>query len=270
MKLLGLISDGRAHKSKSPAMHNLILGRKRIEGIYLPLAVAPARVGQAVAGLRGLGFSGANVTVPYKEKVMAHLDGLSDEARAIGAVNTIVCRGNSLVGHNTDALGFSAALTENIPIPQHGRGLVVGTGGAAKAVVHALAALGLEEIILCGRTRPGAGRFGAASRWMPLPQLGESPLEADLVVNATSVSAPEEAPELAELLRRTVLSGCGLVFDLNYGRTSNFWADLAGRSGAEFADGLTMLAHQAAESFRLWTGLKVAATEFRAALEDGR
>ncbi len=267
MKLLGIISDHRAHVSKSPAMHNRVLARSGINGAYLPLAVAPDRLGQAVDGLRGLNFCGANVTVPYKEKIMDHLDGLGPETRAIGAVNTIINQEGSLIGRNTDALGFASALDE-YGLKSRGRALVVGTGGAAKAVVKALNNLGFREIILCGRSKPDPDQLDQKIQWVPLAGLTGKLLVTDLVVNATSVSAPREAPDLAALIHKFRLSGCGLVFDLNYGRAENIWQWLAERSKAGFRDGLTMLSFQAAESFRLWTGMNVTADQFLAALEE--
>ena len=267
MMLLGVISDHRAFKSKSPAMHTRVLAEHGIPGAYLPLAVDKDQVDLAVAGLRALGFNGANVTVPFKEEVLIHLDNLAPEARAVGAVNTIVIKDRVMTGHNTDILGFSTALTGKRPDLNKDRALVLGTGGAAKAVVKALADLGFGKITLCGRTKPKEGRFPWATDWLDLADLGRGPLKADLVVNATSVSAPEEAPDLVALAEGMDLQGCGLVFDLNYGRNENIWQDLARRCGAEFMDGPAMLAHQAAESFWLWTGKRVAASRFLAVLE---
>ncbi len=268
MKLLGVISDCRAFKSKSPAMHNRVLAEHGIDGAYVPLAVAPDQMDLAVAGLRALGFSGANVTVPFKEEVMVHLDNLAPEAEAVGAVNTIVIRDQVMTGYNTDTMGFSAALAEKSPDLNKDRVLVLGTGGAAKAVAKALSDLGFREITLCGRIRPGKDRFPWATDWLDLARLGSAPQEMDLLVNATSVSGPEEAPNLAALANTMDLRGCGLVFDLNYGRAENIWRNLAVRAKAEFMDGPAMLAHQAAESFRLWTGIKAAASEFLAVLEN--
>ena len=272
MILLGVLSDQRAHRSKSPALHNRVLEQEGIAGVYLPLAVEPGRIGQALAGLAPLGFRGVNVTVPHKEAVLSHLDSLAPEAAKVQAVNTIVVEEGRLIGHNTDILGFASALQaawksgplERAPLAQ---ALVVGSGGAAKAVVQGLGSLGLTEIAVCSRTRPESGRFAGPVRWRPLETLGQGEVETDLVVNTTPVSAPGEDPGLAGLVGRTRLQGCGLVFDLNYGRDENIWQGLAERCGAGFQDGLTMLALQAAASFRLWTGIE-AGERFLAALEQ--
>ena len=110
MKVLGIISDHRAFKSRSPFLHNTVMKNIGLDGLYVPLNVAEPRLEAAVKGLGALGFTGANVTVPYKEAVLPFLDGLSEEARQIGAVNTIVCEEDRLTGHNTDAAGCTDAL----------------------------------------------------------------------------------------------------------------------------------------------------------------
>lgn len=263
MKVFGLISDERAFHSRSPAMHTAVLRRRSIPGVYLPFAVQPGQLGQALGGLRALGLAGANVTVPYKEAVLPHLDDLSGEARAIGAVNTIVRQGERLEGHNTDAAGFADALIE-AGFEAFGRtALVLGTGGAAKAVVFALRRLGAGEIIVAGRNQAGAQEpclAGAAFR--TLDSLPGRPTGAQVVINATSVSAPSESPQLAGLVLSLAEPDCLLLFDLNYGRQDNFWQTLALKWKCPFRDGMTMLAHQARHSFKLWTGVEVEAQEF--------
>ncbi len=264
MKVFCILSDARACKSKSPAMHTAVMKTYGIEGIYVPFAVEAGLVGDAVRGIRALGIEGANVTVPYKETVIPYLDGLSEEASEIGAVNTIVRQGSTLVGHNTDSGGFRDAL-KAIGFDLPGRPVMVfGTGGAAKAVLHA-AFRGLAgRTTVVGRNGDHAARlaakFGCASMSLDsIPHMDES---AALVVNATSASSPDESPQLAGLIRGLQLQGCELVVDLNYGRTHNFWQDLAKSLGATFMDGLPMLAHQAKRSFELWAGISADAGEF--------
>lgn len=259
MKVFCILSDERAFKSKSPFMHTEVLRRTGIAGVYVPFCVRPEQVGEAVRGLRALQVAGANVTVPYKESVMPYLDALADEAAAIGAVNTIVPLGERLIGHNTDMGGFMDMLAGEKFVTRDRTALVVGTGGAAKAILYALKKLGAARVILAGRdgTRTGrlAGLTGAEP--MTLASLPDGPVEADLIVNATSASAPNEAPELAALVQVLDARGWELVVDVNYSRTENFWKDKAHRASASFVDGLPMLAYQARRSFSLWTGVDV-------------
>ena len=146
MLLTGLIGWPVGH-SRSPAMHNAAFTAADIEGVYVPLPVPPERVGEAVTGLRALGFRGANVTVPHKQTVIPYLDALSPAAEAIGAVNTIVVREDgSLFGDNTDARGFLADLAEQgimVAEMKEGGATILGAGGSARAVAYALASSGV-------------------------------------------------------------------------------------------------------------------------------
>ncbi len=269
MKVFCILSDERAFRSKSPAMHTAVLKRNGINGMYVPFRVEPERIGDAVRGLRAFNIAGANVTVPYKEAVTPHLDALSREASEIGAVNTIVPDSGGLKGCNTDAGGFMDALHDAGFSARGKTVLVCGTGGASRAVVFALEELGARTILLVGRdakrTSAIAGIVGAEAASMEL--LFNGAHDASLVVNATVVSSPSESPAMAGRLDGLKLKGCELLVDLNYGREENFWQDLAVRSGASFVDGLPMLAYQAARSFTLWTGLNVEPTQFLEALQ---
>ncbi len=270
MKVFCILSDERAFRSKSPAMHTAVLRRVGIDGVYVPFMVNPDQVGEAARGLRALHVSGANVTVPHKEAVMPFLDTVSDAATSIGAVNTIVVSGEELHGHNTDALGFLDALDKSGFDPANKSAILFGTGGAAKAVLFALGRAGARQVIVAGRDERRTGELAAWFNAEPtvLESLPGRPVEAELVVNATAVSAPAESPEMAELLGRIDVAGCEFVVDLNYGRSENFWKDLTSKCGARFVDGLPMLAHQARRSFRLWTGIDVDVRHFEEALRE--
>jgi shikimate dehydrogenase len=241
-----------------------------MNAVYVPFAVEPDRIGEAVKGLRALNIAGANVTIPYKELVIPHLDSLSEEASAVGAVNTIVIRDSSLSGDNTDTGGFIDALG-GVDFRATGKSvLVFGTGGVSKAVVVALKRLGPSEILLAGRdfqrTRHTAAGFGVTAA--SFESLTGRRLSSNLVVNATSVSSPNEGPKMADFVRSLDLPQCELVVDLNYGRDDNFWRDLARMSRARFMDGLPMLAHQARRSFAIWTGIEVNVEVFMEPLKE--
>jgi shikimate dehydrogenase len=272
MKVFCILSDERAFRSKSPAMHTEVLRRLGIDGVYVPFMVDQDRVGEAVAGLRALRVSGANVTVPYKEAVVSHVDVLSDAARSIGAVNTIVISNDELHGHNTDAPGFMDALAGSGFDPAGKSAILFGTGGAARAVLFALARAGARRVTVAGRDE--SRTTALAERFKATPAVlrslaGRSP-DAELVINATTVSDPKESPETAEILGRIDLPACEFVADLNYGRRTNIWEDLAARRGARFVDGLPMLAHQARRSFGLWTGIDAKVRFFEEALGENR
>lgn len=265
---LGIFGDQRVAHSLSPRMHGAVLARMGLAGAYLPFEVRPDQVGAAVAGVRALGFDGVNVTVPHKTAVMDHLDSLSETARAAGAVNTIVRRGQTLMGHNTDVPGFAAALADADYAPRDRAALVVGAGGAARAAVLALVRGG-AAVQVCARDELAARRLAkslgaGAAAWR---ELEAAAAEAALLVNATAVSTPAEGPELAARVGALSLAKAELVMDLNYGRDINFWRALAHVRGAAFADGLGMLAHQARQSFRLWTGVDAPVELFKEALE---
>ncbi len=270
MKVFCILSDERAFRSKSPAMFSAIFKRVGIKGIYVPFKVYPDKVGAAMQSLRVLNIDGANVSVPYKESVISHMDVLSEGANIIGAINTIVRNGDQLKGYNTNAIGFMDAMEEAGFDIAGKTALVFGTGGAAKAVTFIFNWLRSEGIIIAARSREKAEalahRFSGEVR--SLETITDAPIAADIVVNATSVSSPDESPEFAELVSKLNLPNCELLLDLNYGRSKNFWQDLAVEKGIRFMDGLSTLAHQARRCFALWTKIDVEPAEFLKALED--
>jgi len=271
MKVFCILSDERVQASKSPAMFSRVLQRIGMQGVYVPFKVEPENLGRALQSLNVLNIAGANITVPYKEKVIPFLDVLSEGANIIGAINTIVCNGGTLKGYNTNAIGFMDALSEAGFEVAGKSALVFGTGGAAKAVVFMLNWLRAATIRVAGRS-PGK-TAGIAERFevegCSIDELGDRPFAADIVVNATSVSSPQEAPELAASIQKLQVPGCQLVLDLNYGRSQNFWQDMARRKDIRFMDGLPALAFQARRTLALWTRVQVAPEEFLNALKEG-
>ena len=268
MKVYCIISDERAHRSKSPAIFSTVLKRMGIKGAYVPFQVDPGDIGQALQSLRILNIAGANVTVPYKETVVSHMDVLSEGASIIGAINTIVRNGAELKGYNTNAIGFMDALNE-IGFDVEGKSaLVIGTGGAAKAAVFILSWLRTRAIYVAGRradrTAEIVSRFSGEAR--TLSSLLDNPPQADIIVNATSVSNADESSEMDALVREMEIPGCELVLDFNYDRPDNFWEKMAGKQGAQFMDGLKPLAYQARRTLSLWTGLQVPPEAFIEAL----
>jgi shikimate dehydrogenase len=269
MKVFCILSDERAYSSKSPAMFSKVLQRVGIQAVYVPFKVEPQNVGQAVQSLKVLNIAGANVTVPFKEKIIPHLDILSEGANIIGAINTIVCNGDCLKGYNTNAIGLMDALNDAGLEVGGKSALVFGTGGAAKATVFMLNWLRARTILVAGRrpdkTAEIAERFEVEG--CSIEELVDRPVAADIVINTTSVSSPQEAPELEKVVQHLHLRGCQMMLDLNYGRSQNFWQDMARRKGIGFMDGLATLAFQARRTFALWTKVQVAPAEFLNALQ---
>lgn len=264
MKVYCIIGDERVFHAKSTAIFSAILKRLDIKGAYVPFKVEPDQVGQALHSFRVLNIAGANVTVPYKEAVIPHLDILSEGANIIGAVNTIIRNGDELKGYNTNAIGFMDSLIDAGFDADGKSALVVGTGGAAKAVVFILNWLRTESVIVAGRdkekTQQVVNRFDGKA--IPINSLSEQSLSVNILVNATSVSSYDESPELAAIMERLHVQDCELVIDLNYGRIHNFWQDMARRNGIPFMDGLSTLANQIRRTFALWTGVQVPSEEF--------
>ncbi len=267
-KVFCIISDQRVFRSKSPGMYTKVIERTGMNGTYVPFMVENTNLGKAIESVRVLNIAGANITAPFKEKVLPHLDVLSEGANIIGAVNTIVCNSGQLKGYNTNAIGVMDALNAvNFDITGK-KALVIGTGGSARAVVFILNWLRAESVIVAGRDNQKTCRLANHFSCEPrlLKDLVDVPVDVDIIVNATSVSSSDESVELTGLAGGMKGNGCRLVFDLNYGRRENIWQALAHRSGIPFLDGLSTLAYQARRTFLLWTGQEVAQEEFINAL----
>lgn len=271
MKVFCILSDERAFHSRSPVMFSTVLKRQGINAIYVPFAVKPADLGHAIEGLRVLNIAGANVTSPFKETIIPHLDSLSEGARIIGAINTIVRDGPRLKGYNTNAIGIMDALREIDYNVEDKTALVFGTGGAARTVTFILTWLRAREVWVAGRSVERARAVVAdfSGRGVDIGMLANLPLPARIIINATSVSSPDESADFSNVVDNLKLRGCELILDLNYDRRRNFWQDKARKEGARFVDGLSPLAFQARRTLQLWTGIQVPPEEFIRALKEG-
>jgi shikimate dehydrogenase len=241
--------------SLSPAMHNAAYRAMGLDWTYVALPVAPGNLARALGGLAALGFVGANVTMPHKTECSVLVDDLSDDARRLQAVNTVVVTGDRLVGHNTDTPGFERFLREDAAFDAAGkRVLVYGAGGAARACALAVARAGAAEIVVAVRSPARALPLVRSLEDLPvevraLASMADATgVDADLVVNATPLGARgEELPEPS--------MGPGtLVVDLLYHVTTTPLRVHARAAGAAAVGGLGLLLHQAALSFELWTG----------------
>jgi shikimate dehydrogenase len=255
-------------------MHNAAFAALGLDWSYSLLPTPPRQVGRALAELRSRGFRGANVTVPHKEAVLPYLDRTTADAHAIGAVNTIQVKDGALLGDNTDCAGFLADLQAGGFEPAGRRALVLGAGGGARAVVHALAQAGCAVTIQNRTEQRAAQLAGYMAKWGFRSQVAwmrggptAADLECfDLLVNATSVGMwpledaspwPQELPIPARWT----------VYDLVYNPQETCLLSLARTSGASVLGGLGMLIHQGALAFELWTGSNAPIDVMRAAAE---
>jgi shikimate dehydrogenase len=284
--VVGIIGDPVDH-SLSPVLHNAALAALDLDWVYLAFPVSRGEVGPAMVGFRALGLAGLSVTMPHKAAVAGVVDRLSVTGERLGAVNTVVRRGVELVGESTDGDGFVAALrTDEGWDPAGRRCVVLGAGGAARAVILALADAGAASVAVVGR-RPESVAAAVALAGA-VGQVGsiEAVEEAELIVNATPVGmAGSDVTSIGGA--GTGFSSGDLPFDLDPGRLgvgqlvvdliyappTTALLDAARQSGATPVNGLGTLIHQAARQFRLWTGmdppLEVMSAAAMAALVEG-
>jgi len=250
------------HHSLSPVMHNAAFGELGLDFVYVPCKVHPEGLGDAVRGIRALDMVGANLTIPHKEHVIKYLDRVSEEARIIGSVNTVVNRDGSLHGYSTDGIGFIKALECAGKSPKGSRAVILGAGGSARAIAYAL--LGLEaRITILNRTHARAveladvlNRFSGIETVkayaLDSAEAGEAVRNADLLVNCTSVGMypnVDEQPIPSNWLHKDVF-----VYDQIYNPLETKLLKAARGVGASAANGVGMLVFQGASAFELWTG----------------
>ncbi len=242
--------------SLSPAMHNAAFRALDLDWAYLAFDVDPADLRAAMAGVKALGLAGLSVTIPHKEAVAAHCDRLSPLAEAVGAVNTVVRDAHGLLrGENTDGPGFIEALRDDEGFDPDGRRcLVVGAGGAARAVVRSLADAGAAEVVVVNRTPGRAEAVAALAGGCGRVGVAAEAGEADLVVNATPLGMLGTATAGSLPIDPAHLGPGQLVVDLVPNPAITALVEAARSAGAVAANGLGMLVHQAALAFRMWTG----------------
>jgi len=280
--VVGIIGWPVAH-SLSPVMHNRAFAHLGMNWVYVPLPVRPDAVEAAVAGLRALGVRGVNVTIPHKTAVISFLDRLTPAAAAIGAVNTIINEDGWLVGDNTDGFGFLQSLREEAEFdPAGSRVVILGAGGAARAVAVSLAQAGAARLVIANRTVARAEELAAAVRavggiaaaiGLEGPELPEELAGADLLVQTTPAGmhggAAGELPVQEDWLRPPLI-----VCDIVYTPPETPLLAAARRRGLRVVPGWGMLLYQGTAAFERWTGRPPPVAVMRAALlealEKGR
>ena len=252
-RLAGVIGWPVAH-SRSPRIHGTWLARHNIYGAYLPLPVAPEHFAHTVHALAYAGFAGANVTLPHKEAAFALADRLSPAARRAGAVNTLVFTPSGIEGDNTDGYGFIANLRAHGVNPAAGPALILGAGGAARAIAAALQAEG-AGVVICNRTPERAANLAAqlpAAQTIPWAHRSAALKDFALLVNTTALGmAGQPTLELAFRFAAPDL----VVADIVYAPLRTAFLENAAQHGLKTVEGLGMLLHQAVPGFAAWFGV---------------
>jgi len=256
----------------SPGMHNAAFKALGRDACYVPFAVAPGKLGEAIKAVLPLGLCGLNITVPHKERIVEYLDDLSEEARLIGAVNTVQVLDGKLIGHNTDGRGFIRSLRDNAGFdPRKKAILLIGSGGAARAVGFSLA-LGKAKSIACYdvdmrkaetlaldiRERTGADAAAVTAEDVAARADG-----ADCLINATPLGLKRNDPLP---LNKALIGKQHLVCDLVYNPPETLFLKAAKARGAKRLPGIGMLLYQGVIAFELWTGVKAPVAVMKKAL----
>ena len=261
-----MIGDPIAH-SFSPDMHNAAIDALGIDYCYVAFHVRPENVGEAVNGLRGFGILGLNVTIPHKLAVMEHVDQISEEALAVGAVNTIHNEGGSLTGHNTDVYGLTTAIERVAGMALFPESCVVlGAGGAARAVTYALGRRDeVKQITILNRTVDRAESLAVdmekitGKRILPAALDGASEKkafdDAGLVVNTTSLGMFPNT-DASPLLSVDAVRPDLVLYDTVFNPLETLLMRQFKSKGAPAYGGLDMLVFQGARSFEIWTGIE--------------
>lgn len=261
-KIAGVMGWPVGH-SRSPRLHNYWLQHYGIDGAYVPLPVAPQNLPQALRALPVLGFRGVNLTVPHKEAALAHMDHLDEAARKTGAVNTVIVRPDgSLEGRNTDVTGFALNLKKAGFVYKEPEAVVLGAGGAARAVISALELIGITDILVVNRTLSRAEKLAEELSSPGLCITASTELKnadnASLLVNATSLGM-EGQPALE--IDLSALPSHAFVADIVYTPLETALLRQARQAGYAVCDGFGMLLYQAQPAFGAWFGVVPEVTE---------
>jgi shikimate dehydrogenase len=273
MKRFGVIGHPIAH-SLSPLLHNTAFSQLGLECRYDAFDIEPASLATAIHDFKGQGYSGLNVTIPHKEPVVAFMDELSKEAKAVGAVNTISFNGNRIRGDNTDVHGVAASLGVYQSDIRGTTAVVLGAGGSARGVVYALIELlSAGEVVVVNRNleraqeliadlKPYAKQAALRAVALSSPEAKRAIEQASTVINATSAGmhpAVNESP----IDDSVQFHSDQIVMDLIYTPLETRFLNLASRSGARTISGLEMFLHQGARSFEIWLGRTMPVSQLR-------
>ena len=273
-RIVGVIGDPIEH-SRSPQMHNAAFAKAGLDYVYVPFHVRPNDLADAIAGFKATNIVGINVTLPHKQAVIRHLTSISREAELIGAVNTLTFVNGEIHGDNTDAPGVLKALEENgnMSVPAGENVVVLGAGGAARAVVVALALRGVASITIANRTVEKAialseemdRQTGVSMQGMGLAdeRLPRAIRQSKLLVNTATTSMDVTQPLL---ISADWLQPNTIVYDIVYTPPVTPLMKVATERGCQTLGGIGMLIHQGAIAFEKWTGVTPCTETMRQAL----
>ncbi|MCY8104021.1 shikimate dehydrogenase [Bacillus mojavensis] len=257
-KLYGVIGNPIAH-SMSPDIHNAALKDLGLDGHYHAFKVEEDSLEDAVKGIRALGVQGINVTVPHKVSIMDHLDHIDESAKVLGAVNTVRREGDKLVGYNTDGEGFVKSLMRILDKPISELSfLMIGAGGAARAIFTTIVRDNPERFDICNRTIEKAKQLSESApsfrnvEVLSIKEAEERLEQYDVIIHTTSVGMYPNVEDIPLSLQRAASSA--VVCDIVYNPIQTSLLKEAKQKGLKTLDGVGMFVEQAALSFRLWTG----------------
>lgn len=274
-RVVCIIGDPIRH-SLSPVMQNAAFAAGDLDYTYVPFAVSPENLEQAVLGLKALGVCGFNVTIPHKAAVIPFLDQLDESAQSAGAVNTVLLRGNSLIGYNTDGDGLVDSLFQDLNFsPGAEQILVIGAGGAARGAIAALCRAGAKRILVCNRSLDNARnvmldmniRYPETSidvvchSMITRDHLGST----SLLINTTSLGMNGERIDFINIAH---LPEYAKVYDMVYSCSGTALVTEASAYGLPAVNGLGMLVAQGERAFNIWTGMKPPEGVMRQALDS--
>ena len=257
-KLYGIIGHPIKH-SISPGIHNFLFNYFHINAVYVAFDVESYMLKYTVNGLKALKIQGCNITLPYKEKIMKYIDEVDEEARIIGAVNTIKLEQGKIKGYNTDSIGFITSLKKHVPHIGGKKVAVIGAGGAARAVVYAL----LKEnafVMVFNRTYEKAVKLKEKFKNVKVYPLSQEEMlkDAKIIINATSCGLNKDDKML---FSPSILKKDAVFCELIYNETPLQYE--ARREGIKTIDGKGMLIEQALISFYIWTDKRASSNQLK-------
>ena len=264
-KFAGIIGYPLSH-TLSPSMHNFIYQKLGIDVEYKKWEISPNNLKSHIEKINNENFIGANITVPYKEKIVPLLDEIRNEAKFTGAVNTIVKNNNKLIGYNTDVYGIEQTLDIKLMNDVINNAVIFGAGGAAKAAFFVLLQRGLNNLTIVNRTKSNAlkmiSKFNNVNFDQTIITLNEKSqiksacLSADLIINTTILGMKNSGYEDISPIDSTFIDSNSVIFDMVYNPTKTPLIKIALERNANIIEGLDMLVYQAIKSIELWTGIR--------------
>ena len=264
-KFAGIIGYPLSH-TLSPSMHNFIYQKLGIDVEYKKWEISPNNLKSHIEKINNENFIGANITVPYKEKIVPLLDEIRNEAKFTGAVNTIVKNNNKLIGYNTDVYGIEQTLDIKLKNDVINNAVIFGAGGAAKAALFVLLQRGLNNLTIVNRTKSNAlkmiSKFNNVNYDQTIITLNEKSqiksacLSADLIINTTILGMKGSGYEDISPIDSTFIDSNSVIFDMVYNPTKTPLIKIALERNANIIEGLNMLVYQAIKSIELWTGIR--------------